>query len=112
MGLLRACADAVLIGAGTLRATPGHQRTPDHVCSQAAPDFAALRRSLRRATQPELVVVTANGDVPTEHPALQASTLVATTVDGARRLDGRLDIPGPTEALGPPAAGLNGEPPW
>jgi riboflavin biosynthesis pyrimidine reductase len=90
MGLLRACADAVLIGAGTLRATPGHQWTPDHACPQAAPDFAELRRSLRRATQPELVVVTARGDVPTEHPALQSGALVATTVDGARRLDGRL----------------------
>jgi len=28
MGLLRACADIVLIGAGTLRATPGHRWTP------------------------------------------------------------------------------------
>jgi riboflavin biosynthesis pyrimidine reductase len=90
MGLLRACADAVLIGAGTLRATPRHRWTPDHVCPQAAPDFAELRRSLRRATQPELVVVTASGDVPTEHPALQSGALVATTLDGAGRLDGRL----------------------
>ncbi|MEU6331806.1 dihydrofolate reductase family protein [Streptomyces sp. NPDC047049] len=90
MGLLRACADAVLIGAGTLRATPGHQWTPDHVCPQAAPDFVELRRSLRRTTQPELVVVTASGDVPTEHPALQSGALVATTAEGARRLEGRL----------------------
>ncbi|MGP4000666.1 dihydrofolate reductase family protein [Streptomyces sp. 8N706] len=90
MGLLRACADVVLIGAGTLRATPGHRWTPDHVCPQAAPDFAELRRSLRRATRPELVVVTASGDVPTEHEALQSGALIATTVDGARRLDGRL----------------------
>ncbi|MFI1158397.1 dihydrofolate reductase family protein [Streptomyces sioyaensis] len=90
MGLLRSCADAVLIGAGTLRATPRHLWTPDHVCPQAAPDFGELRRSLRRATQPELAVVTARGDVPTEHPALQSGALVATTVDGARRLDGRL----------------------
>ncbi|WP_079148010.1 dihydrofolate reductase family protein [Streptomyces agglomeratus] len=50
MGLLRACADAVLIGAGTLRATPRHLWTPDHVCPQAAPDFRELRRSLKRAT--------------------------------------------------------------
>ncbi|MFI0902965.1 dihydrofolate reductase family protein [Streptomyces sioyaensis] len=90
MGLLRSCADAVLIGAGTLRATPRHLWTPDHVCPQAAPDFGELRRSLRRATQPELAVVTARGDLPTEHPALQSGALVATTVDGARRLDGRL----------------------
>lgn len=90
MGLLRACADAVLIGAGTLRATPRHRWTPDHVCPQAAPDFAELRRSLRRTAQPELVVVTASGDVPTEHPALQSGALVATTLDGAGRLGGRL----------------------
>ncbi|WP_371799071.1 dihydrofolate reductase family protein [Streptomyces sp. NBC_01707] len=90
MGLLRACADAVLIGAGTLRATPSHKWTPDHVCPQAAPDFGELRRSLGRATQPELVVVTASGDLPTEHPALQSGALVATTMDGTRRLDGRL----------------------
>ncbi|OEJ37073.1 hypothetical protein AR457_34170 [Streptomyces agglomeratus] len=90
MGLLRACADAVLIGAGTLRATPRHLWTPDHVCPQAAPDFRELRRSLKRATPPQLVVVTASGDVPTEHPALQSGALVATTADGARRLEGRL----------------------
>ncbi|WP_328432854.1 dihydrofolate reductase family protein [Streptomyces sp. NBC_00453] len=90
MGLLRACADAVLIGAGTLRATPGHRWTPDHVCPQAAPAFAELRRNLRHAARPELVVVTASGDLPTEHPALQSGALVATTADGARRLEGRL----------------------
>ncbi|MFH8737678.1 dihydrofolate reductase family protein [Streptomyces sp. NPDC017964] len=90
MGLLRACADAVLIGAGTLRATPGHRWTPDHVCPQAAPAFAELRRNLRRAARPELVVVTASGDLPTEHPALQCGALVATTADGARRIEGRL----------------------
>lgn len=90
MGLLRACADAVLIGAGTLRATPGHQWTPGYVCPQAAFDFAQLRRGLQRAPQPELVVVTASGDLPTNHPALRSGALVATTVDGTRRLDGHL----------------------
>ncbi|MDK1347708.1 dihydrofolate reductase family protein [Streptomyces sp. 378] len=90
MGLLRACADAVLIGAGTLRATSRHLWTPDHVCPQAAPDFRELRHSLKRATRPQLVVVTASGDVPTEHPALQSGALVATTADGARRLEVRL----------------------
>ncbi|MDQ0687379.1 riboflavin biosynthesis pyrimidine reductase [Streptomyces achromogenes] len=90
MGVLRACADAVLIGAGTLRATPGHQWTPEHVCPQAAPAFAELRRNLRLAAQPKLVVVTASGGLPTEHPALQLGALVVTTVEGAGRLEGRL----------------------
>lgn len=90
MGLLRACADAVLIGAGTLRATPRHQWTPEYVCPRAAPDFAELRRNLRRAIQPVLVVVTASGKMPAQHPALQSGALVATTLDGARQLEGRL----------------------
>lgn len=90
MGLLRACADAVLIGAGTLRATPGHRWTPGHACPAAADGFAAMRRSLRRAAEPELVVVTARGDLPAGHPALQAGALVTTTTAGARRLAGRL----------------------
>jgi riboflavin biosynthesis pyrimidine reductase len=100
MGLLRACADAVLIGAGTLRATPGHRWTPAHSCSAAAANFADLRRSLRRAAQPELVVDTAASDVPAEHPALQADALVATTTAGALRIDGRLPDPCTVLAVG------------
>ena len=90
MGLLRACADVVLIGAGTLRATPGHLWTPGHVCPAAADDYAALRRSLGRAADPRLAVVTARGDVPAGHPALRGGALILTTTAGARRLHGRL----------------------
>ncbi|WP_190814230.1 dihydrofolate reductase family protein [Saccharopolyspora pogona] len=90
MGLLRTCADVVLIGAGTLRAAPGHRWVPEHVCPAGATDFAALRRSLRRTAEPELVVVTASGNVPTDHPALQDGALVATTTPGARRLETKL----------------------
>ncbi|MGP3981011.1 dihydrofolate reductase family protein [Streptomyces sp. KR80] len=90
MGLLRACADAVLIGAGTLRATPGHRWTPEHAYPAATTDFAELRHSLRRTTEPDLIVVTASGDIPADHPGLRAGTLIATTTAGARRLDGRL----------------------
>nr|WP_239069637.1 dihydrofolate reductase family protein [Streptomyces sp. SID13666] len=90
MGLLRACADAVLIGAGTLRASPRHRWTPEHVYPAAAADFAQLRHHRRRAAEPELVVVTASGILPAEHPALQAGALIATTTQGAGRLAGRL----------------------
>jgi hypothetical protein len=70
MGLLRACADVVLIGAGTLRATPGHRWTPAHVCPAAADSYAAFRRGLGRDGDPLLAVVTARGDVLAAHPAL------------------------------------------
>ncbi|MGH3193636.1 MAG: dihydrofolate reductase family protein [Streptosporangiaceae bacterium] len=90
MGLLRACADVVLIGAGTLRATPGHLWTPAHVCPAAADGYAAFRRGLGRDRDPLLAVVTARGDVPAGHRALRAGAFVLTTAAGARRLRGRL----------------------
>ncbi len=90
MGLLRACADVVLIGAGTLRATPGHRWIPAHVCPAAAGGYAAFRRGRGRAGDPRLAVVTARGDIPAGHPALCSGALVLTTAAGARRLRGRL----------------------
>src|SRR4029077_9750126 len=58
MGLLRACADAVLLGAGTLRATPGHLWTPAHIFPGEAKSFAELRVALGRKAQPRLVLLT------------------------------------------------------
>jgi riboflavin biosynthesis pyrimidine reductase len=90
MGLLRAVADVVLIGAGTLRATPGHRWTAAHVFPALATDFEIVRRSTNRAADPLLVVLSASGDLPGSHPALEAGALVLTTADGARRAHGRL----------------------
>ena len=90
MGLLRACADIVLIGAGTLRATPNHRWTPSYICPEAADGYAVLRRNLGRATDPQLAVVTLSGEVPSAHPAFAAGALILTTTAGARRLQGRL----------------------
>jgi riboflavin biosynthesis pyrimidine reductase len=90
MGLLRACADAVLIGAGTLRATPGHLWTPAHVYPELATEFLALRSALGRSTEPQLVVVTASGHLDASHPALVKGAIVITTADGARAIGNRL----------------------
>lgn len=70
MGLLRACADAVLIGAGTLRATPGHHWTAEHIFPALAEQWAELRRRLGRPPRPQLVVLTARGEVDRSHPAI------------------------------------------
>ena len=78
MALLRACADAVLVGAGTLRATPGHLWTPAHVFPQQAASFAALRRSLGRSAEPKLALVTSSGDVDAAHVAVQHGALIFT----------------------------------
>src|SRR5712691_7197541 len=76
MGLLRACADAVLIGAGTLRATPGHLWTPAHVYPDLASEFVTLRQTLGLSLEPRLVLLTATGDLDMKHPALVRGAVV------------------------------------
>jgi len=83
MALLRACADAVVLGAGTLRATPGHLWTPAHVFPQQADTFAGLRRSLGRSPEPRLVVITARGAIDASHVAIQHGAIIFTTRRGA-----------------------------
>jgi riboflavin biosynthesis pyrimidine reductase len=90
MALLRACADAVVIGAGTMRATPGHLWTPAHVYPDLAAAFAELRNILGRSPEPRLVVLTASGDLDPKHPALMKGATVLTTKAGAKRIGGKL----------------------
>jgi riboflavin biosynthesis pyrimidine reductase len=90
MGLLRACADAVLLGAGTLRATPGHRWTPEHIFPSLAESFATFRASLGRKPQPRLVVLTDSGDVDVAHPAIVDGATIVTTPRGAAALGDRL----------------------
>jgi riboflavin biosynthesis pyrimidine reductase len=90
MGLLRACADAVVIGAGTVRATPGHLWTPAHVYPALSTEFTALRSSLGRSPEPSLVVLTAGGELDLSHPALVKGAMVVTTAEGAKKMAGRL----------------------
>jgi riboflavin biosynthesis pyrimidine reductase len=90
MALLRACADAVLIGAGTLRATPGHDWTPQHVFPDLASSFAELRKELGRTSDPRLVVLTGTGDIDVKHPAIAGGATVLTTPEVAKDLRGRL----------------------
>jgi riboflavin biosynthesis pyrimidine reductase len=90
MGLLRACAEAVVVGAGTLRATPGHHWTAEHVYPEVAEAFASLRSTLGRTPKPRLVVLSASGDVPASHPAVVDGATIVTTAAGAARLRPRL----------------------
>lgn len=85
MGLLRACADAVLLGAGTLRATPGHIWTPGHIFPDEAKSFAELRAALGRKPQPRLVLLT-TGAIDPAHPAIVAGATIVTTAEGAAEL--------------------------
>ena len=90
MGLLRACADAVVVGAGTLRATPGHRWTAEHIFPDLATAFGELRRNLGKPPEPKLILLTRNGDIDMSHPAVAAGATVVTTVKGAPSLRDRL----------------------
>jgi riboflavin biosynthesis pyrimidine reductase len=87
MGLLRAFADAVVVGAGTVRAEGGRALwTPEYIFPAAADAFRALRAALKRGQTPRLVIVTARGELDPSERALEAGALVLTTTRSADRL--------------------------
>jgi riboflavin biosynthesis pyrimidine reductase len=90
MGLLRACADVVLVGAGTVRSSPGARFTPDQVHPPSAEVYVELRRRRGRPAQPEVAILTGSGDVDPDGAALAAGALVLTTARGAAALEGRV----------------------
>jgi riboflavin biosynthesis pyrimidine reductase len=90
MGLLRACADVVLLGSGTLRGSPTSIWTAERAYPAAAEAFAELRRRLGLAPHPELAVLTASGSLDPGHPALEQGAVVLTNEAGAERCRKRL----------------------
>lgn len=63
MALLRTCADAVLVGSGTVRAHPNNKWTAEAAFPARAPDFAEIRRQLGMRPQPEIVVPSRRDDL-------------------------------------------------
>jgi riboflavin biosynthesis pyrimidine reductase len=97
MGLLRAAADAVIVGAGTLRAVPHHRWTPQYIYPAMTAEFAELRSRLGRSPTPLNVIVTATGKVDLSLPVFasgEVPTLIITTAIGARRLTPAGTLPG------------------
>lgn len=86
VGLLRALADVVLVGAGTLAASPQGTWRPDRVFPPAAVAFAELRRALGKPAQPEVAILTGRGSIDPSHPVLASGAVVLTSVSGAERL--------------------------
>jgi riboflavin biosynthesis pyrimidine reductase len=92
MAVLRAAADAVVVGAGTLRSVPRHVWTPAHVSPDLADEFDTLRERIGKPPQPLNVLLTASGRLDGDFAVLhqrQAPVLVITTKRGATALAGR-----------------------
>lgn len=89
MGLLRAVADAVVVGAGTLRAVPKHVWTPAHAYPPLEREYRELRASLGKRRHPLNVIVTASGTIDLALPVFHQdglSVMVLTTERGGDRL--------------------------
>jgi riboflavin biosynthesis pyrimidine reductase len=90
MGLLRAVADAVIVGAGTLRAvSPHHRWTAEYINPELSDVYRQLRMSLGKLGPPLNVVVTARGEIDLDLSLFQSGdvpVLIVTTVQGEEHL--------------------------
>ena len=89
MGLLRAIADTVIVGAGTLRSVPHHRWTAQYIYPALAEAYQSLRSALGKAEPPLNVIVTSRGEVNLSLPVFQSGevpALIVTTTPGEERI--------------------------
>jgi riboflavin biosynthesis pyrimidine reductase len=115
MGLLRACSDVVVVGAGTFEKTPRAFWYPESIYPPSSELFAELRRGLGLAPRPTLVLVSGSGSLDATQPAV-ADALIVTTRAGEARLRPTLQastrvwtFDEPRLTLGPVIARLHAE---
>ncbi|MDE3112245.1 MAG: dihydrofolate reductase family protein [Chloroflexota bacterium] len=92
MGILRAAADVVVSGAGTLRAEPKVTWTPQQVYPQAAELFREMRRARGLPERTRVAIVSASGEIDLSLAVFRSpdvEPLIVTSVAGAERLAGR-----------------------
>jgi riboflavin biosynthesis pyrimidine reductase len=90
MGILRALADVVLVGAGVLRASPKGTWRAENIYPPAADAYAELRARLGLPPAPEIAVLCGFGHIDPGHPVLRGRAVVLTSDRGASRLEGAL----------------------
>lgn len=96
MALLRALADVVVVGAGTVRADPRARWISESVHPGSATDTAGLRAELGLAPHPTTVVVTNSGELDLGQAGLsdpRIPVLVVTTSAGRERLESGVIAP-------------------
>ena len=89
MGLLRAAADVVIVGSGTLDADAQHVWTANAICPQLASEYDRLQGALHKPKAPLNVVVSASGRLDLRLPVFASGrvpSLIVTTSAGARQL--------------------------
>jgi riboflavin biosynthesis pyrimidine reductase len=89
MGLLRAIADVVIVGAGALNADRRHVWTAETIFPELAAAYRQLREAMGKRGTPLNVVVSGSGRLDLRLPVFASaavSALIVTTVPGAKRL--------------------------
>lgn len=89
MGLLRAIADVVIVGAGTLGVDRHHVWTAERIFPRLAGEYRRLRKALGGRDLPLMVVVSGSGRLDLRLPVFTSGelrSLVVTSAAGARRL--------------------------
>jgi riboflavin biosynthesis pyrimidine reductase len=101
MGLLRACADVVIEGAGTVRQAPESTLNAQDVYPPMAGAYAELRRRLNKPPMPTAVIVSGDGDLDVKlriFASAEMPVLVLARGAGAARLAARA-FPGHVRVL-------------
>lgn len=89
MGLLRAIADVVIVGAGTLGADRSHVWTAERICPELADEYRRLRATLGKRGPPLMVVVSGSGRLDLGLPVFvsgEMRVLIVTSAAGAKLL--------------------------
>jgi riboflavin biosynthesis pyrimidine reductase len=89
MGLLRAVADVVIVGAGVLAADPQHVWSAEGICPEFKTSYRQLRQRLGKQGPPLNVIVSASGHVDLKLPVFsgrQVPSVIMTTRAGAQQL--------------------------
>ncbi|MCK9381451.1 MAG: dihydrofolate reductase family protein [Sulfuritalea sp.] len=89
MGLLRAIADVVIIGAGTLGADSRHLWTAEAIFPKLADEYRRLSKALGKSEAPLNVIVSGRGEIDLRLPVFasgKVQTLIITTTAGAKHL--------------------------
>jgi len=89
MGILRATADAIVIGSGTFEVDRRHLWTPEDIFPRFAADYRAFRENLGKNGPPLNAVVSGSGRLDLSLPLFASGkvpALVVTTAEGEKRL--------------------------
>jgi riboflavin biosynthesis pyrimidine reductase len=90
MGLLRACADAVMVATGTLHESPGHLWTPEFIYPTVVTQFVQFRASLGKTPpHPRTVIVSGSGHINLAERVFSSDgtqPLILTTAHGQAHL--------------------------